>query len=230
MIKAVVFDLGGVLSDSSPRYLYRKLLKSEAEIDEFLSTVCTPAWNHQQDLGRSWQEGTDELIEKFPDKKDLILAYWHRWEDTINGPFHQSVDILMDLKRRGIPLYLLSNYSPENFPKALELFPFLRLFDGRIVSGFVKLAKPDPAIYHLLLNTYHLNPRETLFIDDKRENVQAAWDVGMNAVQFLSPAQLEQDLIEYGLITGPDLEADHSHHCGSDADHSHSCCGGGKCH
>ena len=105
-------------------------------------------------------------------------------------------------------------------------FPFLRLFDGIVVSGKVKLAKPDPAIYEHMLSEFKLNPRETLFIDDRRENVQTAWDLGINATQFLSPRQLEADLIGYGLIPSDEPYDDND-----DADQGGGCCGGGcGCH
>ena len=220
MIKTVVFDLGGVLIDWNPRYVYRDLLSSEEDIEQFLAEVCTSDWNHQMDLGKPFSEGVAELVGQHPGKEELILAYWKRWPDMLNGPIHESVDLLMELKARSVPLYALSNWNHETFTTAFDMFPFLRLFDGRIVSGEVKLAKPDPAIYKLLLDTYKLNPRETLFIDDRKENVQTAWDLGFNATQFISPYQLEQDLIGYGLIPTDD--------CGDDDDDSQgSCCGGG---
>lgn len=223
MIKAVVFDLGAVLIDWNPRYVYRDYFADEAALEKFMSEIITPEWNHQMDLGRPFAECIAELAVKYPDYAGPIGVYRSAWADMLGGPIHESVDILMYLKARGVPLYALSNWSAETFPEAIKLFPFLRLFDGRIISGEVKLAKPDPAIYKLLLDTYHLNPRETLFIDDKKENVQAAWDLGINAVQFLSPYQLEQDLIGYGLIAA-DSPDDETH----EDDHgAHGCCGGG---
>lgn len=221
MIKAVIFDLGAVLIDWNPRYVFRELIDSEDEVEDFLTNVCTAEWNHSLDLGKPFADGVAELTAQHPDKADLIMAYWKRWEDMLGGPIHETVDLLMELKARGVPVYALSNWSAETFVRALEIFPFLRLFDGRIVSGEVKLAKPDPEIYKLLLSTYNLNPRETLFIDDRRENVQAAWDLGINAVQFLSPRQLEEDLIGYGVLKLEDYEDD------EDSDMSGGCCGGG---
>lgn len=247
MIKAVVFDLGGVLIDWNPRYLYRELLDSEDEIEQFLANVCTAEWNHSIDLGRPWEDAVAELTAKHPDQQHLIEAYWKRWPEMLGGPIHESVDLMMELKARGVPLYALSNWNHETFQMAFQEFPFLRLFNGKIVSGEVKLAKPDPAIYELLLSTFKLNPRELLFIDDRRDNVQTAWDLGFNAVQFLSPRQLEKDLIEFGLIPIETAEHDHDecgHRCGCGTAHHHhhhdhddededsgGCCGGGcGCH
>lgn len=228
-IKAVVFDFGGVLIDWNPRYVYRELLASEEEVEDFLANICTHEWNHQLDLGKSWDVSVAELSAKHPDKAHLIKAYKDRWVDMLGGPIHESVDLLMELKARGVPLYGLTNWSHETFGVAQKEFPFLRLFDGIVVSGEVKLAKPDPAIYEHLLSSFKLNPRETLFIDDRRENVQVAWDLGFNATQFLSPRQLEDDLVGYGLIPNDD----NTYNDDSDDDHSHGggCCGGGcGCH
>ncbi len=215
MIKNIVFDLGGVLLDWNPRYLYRTIIDNEADIEYFLSHVCTDAWNLEMDRGRNRQEAIDELIAKFPDKADLIIAFKTRWIEMFSGPIHESVDILMELKQRGYPLYALSNWNDETFQIALKEFPFLRMFDGRIVSGEVKLVKPDPAIYSLLLETYNLNPRESLFIDDRDENVVGARACGMESIRFISPAKLEQDLAVYGLFpdNGSD-EQDISHETG----------------
>lgn len=200
MIKNVIFDIGAVLVDWNPRYYYRKVIKDEAEIEKFLTEVCHFDFNHSLDLGRPWPEARAELLEKFPQYETMIDAYWDNWLEMFSGPIHESVDILMDIKRRGYPVYALSNWNDIKFQVALQEFPFFRLFDGRIVSGEVKLGKPDPAIYQLLLDTYKLNPRECLFIDDRLVNVEAARQFGIEAVQFISPRQLERDLIQYGVI------------------------------
>lgn len=223
-VRNVVFDLGAVLIDWDPRYLYRELIDSEEKVEEFLATVCTGEWNRQLDLGKPGEVAVAELSAKFPEKAALISAYWKRWPEMLGGPIHESVDLLMELKARGTPLYALSNWHHETFAVALREFPFLRLFDGKIISGEVGMAKPDRRIYDLLLETYRLDPRETLFVDDRKENVQAAWEVGMNAVQFTSPWQLERDLIGYGLIPDDTRESGHE----DDLDEDDSGCEGRK--
>lgn len=219
MIKAVVFDLGGVLVDWNPRYLYRNLIADEQVMEDFLANVCTDAWNYQMDLGRNRQEAVDELIARFPQHTDWITAFKTRWIEMIDGPIHESVDILMDLKRRGYPVYALSNWNDETFQLALSDLPFLRLFDGRIVSGEVKLGKPDPAIYQLLLSRFNLNPREIVFIDDREENVVAARNLGIESIRFISPAQLERDLAAYGLFPDNDDETEDTAASGGCGEH-----------
>lgn len=221
MIKNVIFDIGAVLVDWNPRYYYRTVIKDEARIEKFLTEIATFEFNHTLDLGRPWEDARAELMAKAPEYEDMINGYWDNWLEMFSGPIHESVDILMDIKRRGYPIYALSNWNDVKFPIAQEVFPFLRLFDGRIVSGDVKLAKPDPLIYQLLLDTYKLNPRECLFIDDRQDNVDAARALGIEAVQFISPRQLERDLIEYGIIPSD----------GNDAEEPIQGCGAGcTCH
>lgn len=199
-IKNIIFDIGAVLLDWNPRYYYRQVMKDEVEIEKFLTEICTFDWNHSLDLGRPWAEARAEKVSKFPSYEDHIDAYWDNWLEMFSGPIHESVDILMDVKRRGFPVYALTNWNDVKFQVALKEFPFLNLFNGRIVSGEVKLAKPDVRIYQCLLDTYNLNPSESLFIDDRIENVEAARKLNIEAVQFISPRQLEKDMIAYGII------------------------------
>jgi 2-haloacid dehalogenase len=216
MIKNVIFDIGAVLVDWNPRYYYRTVMDDEARIEKFLTEVCHFEFNHTLDLGRPWDDARAELMSKFPEYETMIDAYWHNWLEMFSGPIHETVDILMDIKRRGYPVYALSNWNDVKFPIAMQEFPFLRLFDGRIVSGEVKLAKPDPRIYQLLLDTYKLNPRESLFIDDRLDNVESARALGIEAVQFITPRQLEQDLIQYGVIpSGDDDDSEPIMGCGA---------------
>lgn len=216
MIKNVIFDIGAVLIDWNPRYYYHQMTKDEAKVEKFLTEVCNFEWNHKLDLGRPWDDARAEVMAKYPEFEEMIDAYWHNWPEMISSPIHESVDILMDIKKRGFPVYALSNWNDITFQVALQEFPFLRLFDGRIVSGEVKLAKPDPRIYQLLLDTYNLNPRESLFIDDRLDNVESARALGIEAVQFISPRQLEQDLIQYGVIpSGDDDDTEPTMGCGA---------------
>ncbi|PZP53654.1 MAG: 2-haloalkanoic acid dehalogenase [Micavibrio aeruginosavorus] len=198
-IKAVVFDIGNVLIDWDPKNLYRQLIDSEEEIDAFLTDICHYTWNLEQDRGRLWADAVAEKIAEFPDHADLIRAYDERWADMVSGPIQGSVDILMQLKESGIPLYAITNFSREKWDIATEVFPFLNVFLGVTVSADVKLLKPDPVIYQHFLKTFNLDPSTLLFIDDRPENVQAAIDCGFQSVQFFTPEKLAEDLKDYGL-------------------------------
>ena len=121
----VIFDLGGVLIDWDPRHLYRKLFAGdEAAMEHFLATVCTHEWNRHQDAGRSFAEGARLLKAEHPDKAELIDAYGICFDEMIAGPIAGSVEILVELRDRGIPLFGLTNWSAETYPAALQRFTF----------------------------------------------------------------------------------------------------------
>ena len=195
--KTVVFDLGGVLIDWNPRYLYRKLMPDEASIDIFLNTICTSEWNAKQDAGRPFAEGVAELSSKWPDQAELIEAYHTRWIEMIGGPIRETVEILAGLRDRGTPLYALTNWSAETFALVRPEFEFLDWFRGIVVSGVEKQIKPDPEIYRILLQRYDLQPENLIFIDDSQPNIETARALGMDAVHFTSPAELRETLFQF---------------------------------
>lgn len=200
-ITTVIFDLGGVLIDWNPRYLYRKLLDDEAAIDAFLNEVCTPDWNEQQDAGRSLEEATRTKVAEFPEHKELIEAYYGRWSEMLGGPMAGTVALLEELRRQqNYKLLALTNWSDETFPIAWERYSFLRYFEDILVSGREGLKKPDPAIYHLLLDRNDLNPPEALFIDDNARNVAAAKKIGLKTIHFTSSSGLKEALEGKGLL------------------------------
>ncbi|NUQ23764.1 MAG: HAD family phosphatase [Saprospiraceae bacterium] len=200
-IHTVVFDLGGVLIDWNPEYVYRQIFEDEAERRYFLTEVCSPHWNEQQDAGRTLQEATEWLVERFPDYESQIRAYYGRWQEMLGGAIPETVEILNQLREQNSHrLLALTNWSAETFPTALEMFDFLHHFEGILVSGHEKLIKPDPRIYHLLIERYGLNPGESLFIDDNPRNVEGARAVGLQAVHFQSPRQLREDLSVLGIL------------------------------
>lgn len=225
MIRNVVFDIGNVLLDWSFGNLYQPHFDTPEEMEHFLATVPIAGSNHFLDLGTPWDDVRAGLVEKFPDHERLIDLYWANWVEIFDGPIHESVDILMDIKRRGIPVYALTNFNAEKFQVALKEFPFLNLFDGRIVSAEVGVAKPDAAIYRLLLDQFNLDPAETVFIDDKIENVDAARKLGIHGIHFTSPRDLEQRLGLLGVLEMVDEDE-----TDSDDDEIPHCGGGCTCH
>jgi 2-haloacid dehalogenase len=197
----VVFDLGGVLIDWDPRHLYRKLFGGdEAAMEHFLATVCTHEWNRCQDAGRSFAEGARLLKAEHPDKAELIDAYGNRFDEMLAGPISGSVEILAELRDRGIPIYGLTNWSAESYPAALERFAFLRWFRGILVSGEVQVIKPDPRIFALLIERFAIEPQRAVYIDDVEANVAAARPFGIHAIHFTTPANLRQELAGLGLL------------------------------
>ena len=152
--------MGGVLLEWNPRHLYRKLFDGdEAAMEHFLATVCTKEWNERQDAGRSFADGTRELLPRHADKLELIEAWGRRFGEMIPGAIDGVVDVLAELRQRGIPLYAITNFSAETFPPQLARFDFLSWFDGIVVSGVERVMKPDPRIFRILLDRYAVTPR-----------------------------------------------------------------------
>jgi 2-haloacid dehalogenase len=200
-IEAVVFDLGGVLIDWNPRHLYRELMGGdEVAVERFLSTICTQAWNEEQDAGRPFRVAVEELSRIHPDHRDLIEAYDREWARMLKGPIAPSVEILAALRARAVPIYALSNWSAEKFPVARARFDFLAWFEGIVISGEIGMKKPDPRIFEHAATRFRLTPARTLFIDDSRPNVESAARFGFSALHFESPSQLGRDLAELGLL------------------------------
>jgi len=201
-IDTIIFDLGGVLIDWNPEYLYSKIFKNDPKkMDWFLSTVCTPEWNMEQDAGRTLQMGTELLIKEFPDYEKEISAFYDRWEEMLNGEIKDTVLILNKLKTlHKVKLYALTNWSIETFPVALKRYDFLKQFEGIVISGEEKTRKPQPKIYKIALDRYKLSPEKCLFIDDSLDNVNGAKKLKINALHFTDPLQLRLDLMELGLI------------------------------
>ena len=198
--QAIVFDLGGVLIDWDPRHLYRKLISDETVMDMFLGEIATFRWNAYHDEGRRWSDGVAMLSAVYPEYADWIAAYIDRWEEMLNGPIEGSLRVLRELKDQGRELHALTNWSTETFPIAQERFDFLGWFQHIIVSGEERVKKPDPRIFHILLDRIGRTAPECVFIDDSGANTAAATELGFNAIHFTSPDQLRRDLASLGLL------------------------------
>lgn len=199
-ITTVTFDLGGVLIDWDPRYLYRTLFDDEAEMETFLAEVTTPAWNAEQDAGRPWVEAVDSLAAEYPDHRPLIEAYHLRWPETLGAAIGGTVDILAELREGGVRLLALSNWSAETFPIARPRYPFLDWFEGIVISGEVKAAKPDERIFRVLIDRHDVEPTETVFVDDSEANIRAAAALGFVAIRFTDPPALRGALEGLGVL------------------------------
>lgn len=196
----MVFDLGGVLIDWNPRYLYRKLFKQEAEMEDFLANVGTAQWNLQQDAGRSFAEACAALKLAHPDKACKIDAWFERFDEMMAGPIAGTVDILAELREREVPIYALSNWSMETFPVAQRRFEFLQWFRAIFLSAEVRMVKPDPQIFQQFCETFALRPEQIIYIDDLQHNVKAARTLGMHAIHFRDSPALRQELVQLGLL------------------------------
>ncbi len=197
----VIFDFGGVLIDWNPRHLYRKLFAGdEAAMEDFLATVCNSAWNIQQDGGRPIAEATRLLTLAHPHHAELIAAFYGRFDEMMPGPIEGTVAILAELRERGVPLYGLTNFSAETYPRTLARFPFIGWLRGVIVSGEHGVVKPDPAIYRLLVDRFGIDPLSAVFIDDVKRNAEGAEAVGIKGIHFTDPDELRAELVGLALL------------------------------
>ena len=191
---AVVFDLGGVLLDWDPRYLYRQLFDDEAEMEQFLGEICTLEWHAAHDRGVPMAQSCAALAAAHPEYAVLINAWAERSEEMIAGPIHGTVEILEELLQKGVRCYALTNMERETYPLRRERFPFMGWFAGTVVSSHEGVAKPAPEIFRLLLDRFGLAPERTVMIDDSQPNIDTAAGLGMIAVRFTSPAALRTAL------------------------------------
>ncbi|MCC6869910.1 MAG: HAD family phosphatase [Burkholderiales bacterium] len=199
--RAVIFDLGGVLLDWDPRHLYRKLFAGdEAAVEAFLTEVCTPEWNHAQDAGRDFDAAVAALLPAHREQLPFILAWRDRFDEMIPDVLPDTVAVARELKDRGVPLYALTNWPRETFPSQRRRFAFMDWFAGIVVSGEERVAKPDPRIFHILLERHGLSAAEAVFVDDKPDNARAAAALGIHGVHFRSATELRHELRELALL------------------------------
>ncbi len=196
----VVFDLGGVLIDWNPRYMYRTLFDDESEMEVFLAEVTTPDWNRRHDAGCRWEDGIAALSTEHPEQADLIAAYYDRWEEMLAGPISGTVEILHKLVTVGYEIHALTNWSSQTFPIARERYEFLDWFQTIVVSGEERLTKPDLRLYRVLLDRIGHDAESCLFIDDAAVNIDAAARLGFDTIRFRSPQQLRDELAFRGIV------------------------------
>jgi 2-haloacid dehalogenase len=194
-IGVLVFDLGGVLIDWNPRYLFRAFFPDDpVGMERFLHEIRFPDWNAELDAGRPFMETLAELQDRFPQYDGLLTAFHQRWEETLGGPIPSTVALLPPLKRAGYSLHALSNWSADTFSIARRKYPFLDLFDSILISGDVKIVKPDPRIYQIFLARFNRKAEECLFIDDNKVNTDTARDLGFQVVWLERPEWLQAEL------------------------------------
>jgi 2-haloacid dehalogenase len=199
MINTVVFDLGGVLIDWDPRYVLTDDGVSSA--DELVAALDIDGAQRALDLGTPLDRVHATWRDTYADRVEHVDRYFGYWHQTVAGALDDVVPILAELRDRPVGLYALSNFSGELFRDVSPQFEFLTWFDGLLISGDEGIAKPDPAIYELLLDRFDLTARHTVFIDDREENIAAARSAGLVGVHFESAAQLRRELVRLGVLT-----------------------------
>tara|TARA_R110002049_G_scaffold306635_1_gene505429 strand:- start:2932 stop:3549 length:618 start_codon:yes stop_codon:yes gene_type:complete len=200
-IDTIIFDLGGVLIDWNPEYVFLDEFNGDRKkMQWFFDTICTSDWNENQDAGYPIAKATEELIKLHPEYADLIKIYYGRWVEMLGGAIEETVGILEKLiKTNNYKIVALTNWSNETFPIALERFEFLHWFEGIVVSGDEKTRKPFKDIYHITLNRFNITPEKAIFIDDNLRNVEAANALGIHGIHFKNPELLIQQLKNHNI-------------------------------
>ena len=201
-IDNVIFDIGNVLIKWNPDRLYRKIFASDAAMLAFYAETGLLKRNIEFDRGEPFADGIADLTARFPNHAEAICAFDTRWEECLDGAFEDSVTLLAALRKNGLPNYAITNFSREKFDITLSRFPFLGLFDDTVVSADVRMVKPDPQIFRILLDRQQLDPTRTLFIDDSAVNIATATSLGLITHHFVDPAALRRDFTAYGLPVG----------------------------
>ena len=191
-----LFDLGGVFFDWDPKFFFKEIFNNDDELNHFIENICNNDWNIKQDRGRSIIDGEKELIKRFPEYEDKIKIYYPNHRKMFKKVFTDSVDILLKLKDHKYMCYVLSNWSAETFIGMKDDYNFLNKFDGMIISGEEKLTKPDKDIYKLAIKRFNLIPKETIFVDDRIENINSAKLLGFITIHLTDPKKIISQIEE----------------------------------
>lgn len=199
--RALLWDVGNVIVDWSPRRLFLKIFEEPAACDRFLSSVCTMDWHMGTDRGTvSAVDNTALLIERFPEHEVAIRAWWDRWDEMFDGVIPETESAIEALAERGVPQYGLTNMSHEAWPGVVAMSPAFRHFKDTVVSAEELVIKPDPAIYEAVLRRTGLEPQDLLFVDDSAANIEAARALGFHVHRFEDPQALWPALRMHGLL------------------------------
>lgn len=197
----IVFDIGNVLIRWDPHAAFRHSFDDDAAIDALFAEVGFFDWHHQQDCGRSRADAVAAIAAQWPQHAELMNGFFDRFGLTVRDKIPGSWEIVVELRARGHDIWALTNWGPDTWGVASPLHPELdTMFDGIVVSGHERLAKPDPGIYDLFCARAGAAPEDCFFIDDTAANVFAARAAGWQAHRFSGAEDLRGELQGRGLL------------------------------
>jgi 2-haloacid dehalogenase len=209
-VRAVIFDLGGVLIDWNPRLILQEHFATHGVMEAFMADVFWQAHKACHDSDAPFEQTLAVWRDSHPHYTDALDAMAHHWDRAIMGPIPETVSVLDALVARNVPVFALTNWPAQTWPPRMtegmtpsgadDVFGFLGHFRDIVVSGQEKLAKPDPAIYRLAMKRFGVGPGEALFVDDLAANARAAGEAGLVGHQFLSAGHLQGHLERLGLL------------------------------
>ena len=194
-VKKFLFDLGNVFFDWNPERILKPIFNDDERMNFFINNISFPLLDTRCDAGITIEVAVNDAIKKFPEFEKEIKFYYPNHGNMVGGFFQKTVDVFYKIKELNYPCFVLSNWSAETYEGMEEKYPFLNDFDGKIISGRDFLIKPDPAIYELAISRFNLIPEETLFIDDRLDNIEAAQNLNFQTIHLTNPS-LIQDLID----------------------------------
>ena len=194
-VKKFLFDLGNVFFDWNPERILKPIFNDDERMNFFINNISFPLLDTRCDAGITIEVAVNDAIKKFPEFEKEIKFYYPNHGNMVGGFFQKTVDVFYKIKELNYPCFVLSNWSAETYEGMEEKYPFLKDFDGKIISGRDFLIKPDPAIYELAISRFDLIPQETLFIDDRLDNIEAAQNLNFQTIHLTDPS-LIQDLID----------------------------------
>lgn len=199
-VEAVLWDIGNVIVRWDPRTLYAKVFEEPAELDRFLSHVCTMEWHIAHDMGVTFADNRAPLLALFPEYAEAIRAWESRWWEMFSGPIPETEAAIEALSAAGVPQFGVTNMSHETFPGTIAMSPAFAHLKDYVVSAHVGLMKPDPAFFALACRQFGVKPDEVLFVDDSAANIASAQRLGFDTHHFTAPAAIRPALEARGLL------------------------------
>ena len=195
----IIFDVGQVLV----KYDWETYLDSFGFPKEERDTIAkavflSDVWNERDRSSQDEQYYVDEMVKAAPQYEKDIREVMHRSNETVEKMDYAETWVKY-LKDKGYHVYILSNYATDTLNRTQEQLPFLKHVDGAVFSCQVKQIKPEPDIYQTLISRYHLNPEKSVFLDDRKENCEAAEKFGIHTIQFHNFKQAAAELEKMGV-------------------------------
>ena len=204
-VEAVVFDIGWVLIEWRPEAVFDALIGPERRAALFAAVPMAEA-NLAVDRGAPFRATFAALAETHPEHAQEIMLWPEHWPEMVTPRIDRSIRLLHALKARRVPVFALSNFGDETFDIAQGMYPFLRDFDRRYISGRLKTIKPEPEIYAAVERDSGVPPDRLLFTDDSPANIAAAAARGWRTHLFDGPEGWAARLVSEGLLSEEDAQ------------------------
>lgn len=196
MLKNIVLDMGNVCCKWDVSYIASHLSSNQEEQDDIIKHLFqTKQWIALDQGAISLQEAKKQLLEQIPDEKRNLIEYaFEHWFDYFDQ-FDEMESFIKEYKEKGYQFYLLSNASMQ-FYQYYESKPIFNYFNDYYISAKHQKFKPQLDIYQDFLKQYHLQASECLFVDDLKENIESAKEIGMNGFIYHQNVQELKEYIE----------------------------------